>query len=426
MTRVREVARGSTTIPPNGVQSFQMGSVGKRGNGIIHGAALGPTPCDQTQRERSALRSLKIPANRQFMQLLVLGAAAAIAGCKGPVSSRPVGPSLQIVAPLGLPPLPIPADNQPTQATIALGRDLFYDTRLSKDNSVSCASCHHPQIGFTDARELSTGVGGTFGVRHAPTLLNAAYMPLFFWDGRAKTLEEQVGTPIADALEMNQSHEASVAKLKGESAYKAKFLKAFGTEDVTMDRVEKSLASFERTLLSGNSAFDRYEYRGQKDALTPAQIRGLMAFVNPQKGNCAACHMIGPSYALFTDGQFHNTGEGVGDNETFKDDGRFLVTKLEGDRGEFKTPTLRNVALTGPYMHDGKLKTLKEVVDFYAGKGNSNAHLDKRISAIELSAQDRRDLVEFMKSLTGDMPLNAGPPPDYQASRVRDGRVASR
>jgi cytochrome c peroxidase len=177
-----------------------------------------------------------------------------------------------------------------------------------------------------------------------------------------------------------------------------------------MSRVDNAIASFERTILCGNSAFDQYEYEGRKDALSAAQIRGLAVFKDPLKGNCAACHTIGPKYALFTDNQFHNTGEGVGDNEDMGDLGRYDVTKLNIDRGAFKTPTLRDVALTGPYMHDGKLKTLKDVVDFYAGKGNSNPNLDQRMTRIELSGQDRSDLVEFMKSLTGQIPANVGPP----------------
>jgi len=333
-----------------------------------------------------------------------------VTGCKSSPNARPVGPVVTINAPLGLPPVPIPPDNPPTAATIALGRRLFYDTRLSKDDSLSCASCHHPQFRFTDERVRSLGVGGALGRRHAPTLVNAAYSSLYFWDGRALNLEDQVGTPIADALEMNQSHDASIAKLKGDPSYKPMFQRAFGSDEIAMKRVENALASFERTILSGNSAFDRYEYLGQKDALTPAQIRGLAVFRDPLRGNCVTCHAIGPHYALFMDGQFHNTGEGVGDNEEFSDLGRFVVTKLEADRGQFKTPTLRNVAVGGPYMHDGKLKTLKDVVDFYAGRGNSNQNLDKQMLSIHLSGQDRRDLVEFMQSLTGDIPSNVGPP----------------
>jgi cytochrome c peroxidase len=341
---------------------------------------------------------------------LLFVSLAYICGCKNPVDSKPVGPVVAISAPLGLPPVPIPPGNPPTLASIALGRQLFYDTKLSRDNSLSCSSCHHSQLRFTDTRERSTGVGGSTGLRHAPTLVNTAYSSLYFWDGRAISLEDQVGNPIADALEMDQTHDASVAKLKGDPSYKAMFRNAFGSDEITMQRIANALASFERTILSGDSPFDRYEYQGHKDALSPAQIRGLAVFKDPGKGNCAACHTIGPTYALFTDGQFHNTGEGVGDNEEFSDLGRFKVTRLDADKGAFKTPTLRNVAVTGPYMHDGKLKTLKDVVDFYAGKGNSNPYLDKRISSIELSGQDRSDLVEFMKSLTGKLPPNAGPP----------------
>jgi cytochrome c peroxidase len=201
-----------------------------------------------------------------------------------------------------------------------------------------------------------------------------------------------------------------VAKLKANPSYKPLFRDAFGTDDITMSRVENAIASFERTILCGNSAFDKYEYEGRKDALSAAQVRGLAVFKDPLKGNCAACHTIGPKYALFTDNQFHNTGEGVGDNEDMSDLGRYDVTKLNIDRGAFKTPTLRDVALTGPYMHDGKLKNLKDVVDFYAGKGSSNSNLDERMTRIELSGQDRIDLVEFMKALTGEIPADVGPP----------------
>jgi cytochrome c peroxidase len=209
---------------------------------------------------------------------------------------------------------------------------------------------------------------------------------------------------------MNQTHDAVVAKLKGDPAYRALFQSAFGTGDITMERIATALAGFERTMLSGNSAFDRYEYQGHKDALSASQIRGLAIFTDPEKGNCSVCHTIGPHFALFTDGDFHNTGEGVGPDGEFTDLGRFETTKRDSDKGAFKTPTLRNVAVSGPYMHDGKLKTLKDVVDFYAGQGNSNPYLDKRISAIQLSGRDRADLVEFMKSLTGEMPSNLGPP----------------
>jgi cytochrome c peroxidase len=341
---------------------------------------------------------------------LLLLSLLACGGCKGRGSDKPIGTVVEIKAPLGLPPVPVPADNPPTAENIALGRKLFYDPRLSKDNSVACASCHNPLLGFSDAMVVSRGVGGMSGVRNAPTVVNAAYSPLQFWDGRAASLEEQAASPIADPVEMNQTHKVSVAKLGADPAYKKMFTKAFGTGPITLGKVEKSLASFERTILSGNSAFDRYEYASDKSALTPAQVRGLALFMNARKGNCAACHTIETKYALFTDGEFHNIGEGVGDDGNFKDVGRYHLTKVESDQGAFKTPTLRNIANTAPYMHDGRLKTLKQVVDFYAGGGNSNPYLDKEIRMIQLSGQERADLVEFLKSLTGEMPPNVGPP----------------
>ena len=342
--------------------------------------------------------------------VVLLAALTPVCGCNVSASARPVGPPVAIDIPLGLPPLPAPSGNPPTAASIALGRRLFYDTRLSKDDSLSCSSCHRPQFRFTDVKERSLGVGGTLGLRHAPSLVNAAYFPLLFWDGRATGLETQVGSPILNPLEMNQTHEASIGKLKSDPSYKPMFRSAFGSDAITFDRVANALASFERTILSGDSPFDQYSYQGTKDALSTPQIRGLAVFKDPAKGNCAACHTIGPSFALFTDGQFHNTGEGVGDDEESTDLGRYDVTYANADRGAFKTPSLRDVAVTGPYMHDGKLKTLKDVVDFYAGQGNSNPYLDKRMSAIRLTGQDRSDLVEFMKSLTGRLPSNLGPP----------------
>ncbi len=248
------------------------------------------------------------------------------------------------------------------------------------------------------------------GSRNAPTIINSAYLPLQFWDGRAVSLEEQAANPIANPLEMNQSHQISLAKLAENPAYAPLFLKAFGSRDINLNRVEKALASFERTILSGNSPFDRYQFGGDKGALTSSQVRGLQIFLDPNRGNCAACHTVNRNYALFTDGKFHNTGEGAGDEGEFSDVGRFGKTKAATDMGAFKTPTLRNIANTAPYMHDGSLKTLKEVVDFYAGGGNSNPYLDTQIRTIQLSGQDRADLVEFLHSLTGEMPRNVGAP----------------
>jgi cytochrome c peroxidase len=346
----------------------------------------------------------------------ILGAALAglilvsATGCKRSVSATPIGQTVSITPPLGLPPVPIPVANPPTAQTIALGRLLFYDKRLSKDDTIACASCHMPTLGFADGAKVSRGVGGMRGVRNAPSIVNAAYLPLQFWDGRAPSLEEQAASPIANPVEMNQPHEVSVGKLAKDPQYAALFNQAFGPGSVTFQRIENAIASFERTAISGNSAFDRYQYAGDKTALTPSQIRGLQIFTDPKRGNCSACHLVNDKYALFTDGKAHNIGIGAQDGSAFSDMGRFEQTKAEADRGAFVTPSLRDVARTAPYMHDGSSKTLKDVVDFYAGGGNSNPYLDKQIKKIDLSAQDRQDLVAFLESLNGDYPANIGPP----------------
>jgi len=334
-----------------------------------------------------------------------------LAGCRSRTQDNPIGKPIAIKAPLGLPPVPVPADNPVTADSVELGRRLFYDKRLSSDNSLACAHCHDPKSYFTDGLRLSKGVNDQLGVRNAPTLLNSAYMPFQFWDGRAISLEQQSVGPIANPVEMNNTkHEIFLDKLKDDAEYPGMFRKVYGSKEINLVRVEKALASFERTLLSGNSAFDRFQYGGDQSALTAAQLRGLAVFLNPAGGNCASCHTIGPKDALFTDGKFHNIGQGVSGDGDFTDIGRYHETKVETDKGAFKTPTLRNIAQTAPYMHDGSLKTLPEVVDFYAGQGNSNPYLDPEIRKIHLSSQDRHDLVEFLNALTGELPPNSGPP----------------
>jgi cytochrome c peroxidase len=322
----------------------------------------------------------------------------------------PTGTPLRISAPLGLPAEPLPSDNPPTAETVALGRRLFYDTRLSADGSISCASCHSPDRGFTDGQRVAKGIRGQMGTRSAPSLLNSAYYAAEFWDGRAASLEDQAGGPMANPIEMGQPHEVSIRKLEGDPAYRPLFEKAFGAGPITMDKIAKSLASFERTLVSGGSPFDRYEYGRDAAAMSAAAIRGLAAFRDPARGNCSACHSIGKDYALFTDGKFHNIGVGVDAIGELTDLGRYSQTKVDADRGAFKTPTLRDVALTAPYMHDGSEKTLQQVVDYYAGGANSNPQLDPAIQAIKLTSQDRADLVAFLEALTGGIPPDSGPP----------------
>jgi len=335
----------------------------------------------------------------------------ALQGCQRTVSSKPIGKPVTITPPLGLPRVPIPADNPPTADAIALGKMLFFDPSLSNHNSLSCASCHVPSHDFSDPRSLSLGFQGALGTRNAPTVLNAAYLPYQFWDGRAPSLEAQVIGPAFNPVEMNNTAKGTLSNLGKNPKYPALFQKVFGTPDITIERVEKVIASYERTLLSGDSAFDRYEYGGDKNALTPQQIRGLAIFRDPNRGNCAVCHTINAHYALFTDGKFHNIGEGVDDEGKFDDTGRYHQTDVSSDTGAFKTPTLRDIAGTAPYMHDGKVKTLDAVVQYYAGQGNSNPYLDKEMKKIHLTAQDRSDLVAFLESLTGNTPLDVKPPP---------------
>jgi cytochrome c peroxidase len=349
---------------------------------------------------------------RASFSLIALGLMAFAGGCghSGESSARPIGATIVVPSPLGLPPVPVPANNPETAEGIALGRRLFYEKRLSADTSLACSSCHDPRLGFSDARKHSVGVGGKTGTRNAPTLINAAYTPLQFWDGRASSLEDQAGGPMSNAVEMNQSHEVSVSKLQADPTYRADFERAFGPGPVTIGKITKALAGFERTLISGNSPFDRYQYGGDKAALSSAALRGFAIFIDEKKGNCGSCHTIGEKYALFTDGKFHNIGVGVNDEGNLTDLGRYSESKQEAEKGAFKTPTLRNIAKSAPYMHDGSLKSLSDVVDYYAGGGNSNPYLDDRIKHMHLSGPERLDLVAFLEALTGDEPSNAGPP----------------
>jgi cytochrome c peroxidase len=345
-----------------------------------------------------------------FLVLIVGGVLLVYRGTETRPPAVPVGATLQIAHPLGLPPVPVPADNPPTAAAIALGRQLYYDPVLSMDNSVSCATCHHPDYGFADGKSFSDGVRAQKGTHNSPTVLNTAYFDILFWDGRAATLEEQAAGPVQNPVEMGHSLKGVENKLMRYPPYRAAFAKAFGSGHITFDMVAKAIASFERTLVSGNSPFDRYYYGHDENAFSESAKRGLLVFTRADKGNCAACHEVGKDYALFTDNKFHNVGVGV-HNEQPTDLGRYAVTKDNADRGAFRTPGLRNIARTGPYMHDGSLKSLKEVVDFYIGAGNSNPYLDKRIKPLDfLTGQERADLVAFLESLTGETPPNVGEP----------------
>ena len=332
-------------------------------------------------------------------------------GASSPV--MPAGKPVQIKAPLGLPPVPIPVDNPPTEDSIALGRRLYYDPQLSVDGTISCASCHAPQFAFSDDEPTSEGVGKKHGTRHAPTVINSAYSPLQFWDGRAPSLEEQAKGPMANPVEMAHTLDGVVKRLQADPKYPALFKKAWGTDQITIEMVAKSIASFERTVIAGDSPFDRFYYGHDSRALSPEAQRGLKIFVDAKKGNSAVCHTIGKDSALFTDNKFHNLGVGADTRGNLSDVGRYAITKNEDDMGCFKTPTLRNLANRGRYMHDGSFPTVKDALAHYIGGGNWNAHLDKEIHSLDVLTFDERDeLLQFLDSLNGKLPDNVGPPPD--------------
>jgi cytochrome c peroxidase len=325
----------------------------------------------------------------------------------------PIGKPVEIKAPLGLPPVPIPADNPPTEETIALGRRLYYDPSLSVDSTISCASCHAPQFAFSDKDPVSDGVGGKTGTRHAPTVINSAYFTTQFWDGRAPSLEEQAKGPMTNPVEMAHSLEGVVKRLQSDAKYPQLFKQAWGTDQITIDMVVKSLASFERTVIAGDSPFDRFYYGHEPQAMTPEAQRGLRIFMSPKKGNCEVCHTIGKDYSLFTDNKFHNLGVGADTKGQLNDVGRYAVTKADADMGCFKTPGLRNLANRGRYMHDGSFPTVRDALAHYIGGGNWNAHLDKEIHSLDTLTFDERDeLLAFLDALNGKLPDNIGPPPD--------------
>jgi len=294
--------------------------------------------------------------------------------------------------PAGLPPFSWPKDNPYSAAKVELGRYLYFDKRLSADESVSCASCHDPKYAFTDGAAVSTGIRGQTGNRSAPTILNRAYSLAQFWDGRAGSLEEQAKGPMANPIEMGNTHDAIVTRIRGAAGYRPMFARAFGSEEITIDRLAMAIACFERTVFSGNAPYDRYK-RGDKKALTQAQVRGMGVFFD--KAKCDKCH----EGSNFTLNAYANLGVGIDKPEP--DLGRFVITKNSRDWGAFKTPTLREIEHTGPYMHDGSLKTLAEVVDYYDKGSTKNRNLDENIKPLHLTDAEKKDLVEFLKSLSG-------------------------
>ena len=323
----------------------------------------------------------------------------------------PIGKPQTIAAPLGLPPIPVPPDNPLTVETVALGKRLFFEKGLSVDKSVSCATCHDPDNGFAYAGAVSTGVGGKHGTRNSPTIINAAYFTTQFWDGREQTFEKQTEGPVQNPAEMGHSLAGVVARLTSDPAYVAAFERAYGAGPITFEKVEKSISAYERTVVAGDSPFDRWYFNGDQHAVDKRVKRGFEVFIRADKGNCASCHSIAQHYALFTDNEFHNIGVGV-KNGVPTDLGRYDVTHADHDRGAFKTPSLRNVAETPPYMHNGSLETLVQVIDFHAAGGNANPWLDPKFEKLHLTKREESDLVAFLKSLSSEVPSAALPDQD--------------
>jgi cytochrome c peroxidase len=369
---------------------------------------------------------------------LALGTAAALRQAQPPplavpgtlptaeVRARLADPAAHLAfvpaIPLGLDPdlaTHVPADNPLTPAKVELGRQLYFDPRLSKDGTVACATCHHPSMGWAENKPVSTGIGGQKGGRSAPTVVNRVLGLAQFWDGRAATLEEQALGPIGNPIEMGSSPEEACERLDAIEGYRLQFEAVFGGP-ATPERIAKALAAFERTLLSAESKLDYYQravpflgyeaedgddaefllrmqvaLRGEaENGMSAAAHRGRELFFG--KAQCSVCH-VGQD---LTDESFHNLGIGMEAAEP--DLGRFVVTQLDKDRGAFRTPSVRNIALTAPYMHDGSLATLRDVVEHYDKGGTKNPWLSEKIFPLGLTEQEKQDLVTFLEeALTG-------------------------
>ncbi len=296
----------------------------------------------------------------------------------------------------------VPQDNPTTVEGVALGKKLFFERKLSRNNQISCASCHKPEASFNDpGKAVSIGADGTTqGIRNAMPLFNLAWTKItnsdFNWHGNAESLEEQALEPVVNPLEMQESWPNVVNKLKADPDYPRLFNEAFGTVDIDSHLVVKAIAQFERTLISGESRYDNYiNNQSNGPTLTAQEIRGLQLFINEDKGDCAHCHGD-QSNPLMTDFQFRNNGL-----DANPDSGLAAVTKNPNDIGKFKTPSVRNLVFTAPYMHDGRFTTLEEVVDFYIDDIQESPTLDGFMrKKRELTSQERADLVAFLKSMT--------------------------
>ncbi len=298
-----------------------------------------------------------------------------------------------------LPPMPVPEDNPMTHEGVRLGKRLFFDPILSADNSLACAGCHLPEGAFSDqGNAVSTGIDGSKGRRNAMPLFNLAWQDRFNWHGSANSLEEQAFEPVTNPNEMKAEWPKVTDELEGTEPYPKLFYKAFGVTDIDSTHVVKAIAQYERTLISGNSKFDRY--LDGKVSLTPKEAAGFNVYMSESKGDCFHCHGD-PSNPLWTDGQFHNNGL----DATFSDIGLAEVTGDPNHRGLFKTPSIRNLAFSAPYMHDGRFQTLDEVIDHYSEGLTDSPTIDplmKKVDqgGVQLSPQEKEELKAFLLTLS--------------------------
>jgi cytochrome c peroxidase len=331
---------------------------------------------------------LRIVHTQSFLLVIVCVCAFALAGC--PETVRPVNEPMYVI-PKGFPEPSFPADNPVNADKIRLGRKLFYDSLLSSNRTVACASCHKQEIAFTDGREVSRGVNGELGNRNSPTIVNAGYNPVLFWDGRAATIEEQALAAATNPAEMRAVESVIDPRLQQDSVYNLEFQKAFGTGVKPSLRLSmKAIATFVRTVLSGSSRYDDF-INGNPNALNDSEKRGKDLFFSART-QCAECH----AGFDFTDNQFHSTGLFT----HYFDKGRFDVTRNTADVGKFKTPSLRNVALTAPYEHDGHIPTLEDVIEHYNSGGKDFINKDSRVRPLNLTATEKQDIIAFLRALT--------------------------
>lgn len=291
--------------------------------------------------------------------------------------------------PPGFPGILIPESNQPNEERINLGRKLFFDPILSADSSISCASCHQPKFAFADTVAVSGGTAEIRGTRNTPTLVNIGFAPYYLYEGGVKTLEEMVVVPLHSGTEMGLNMRESINRINQNKSYKEQFLKAYG-EQASTYTLTRALAAYQRTLISAQTNYDKY-VNGDTEALNAQEKHGMKLFFSKELA-CSECHVP----PLFTDYKFYN----IGVDSLPTDKGRYRVTELDEDLGKFKTPTLRNVVLTYPYFHNGRIRTLEEVIDFYNNGGNNAPNKDFRIKKLGLTKEDKRDLIAFLISLT--------------------------